>query len=127
MATSDLAALTPRQYTALILRIALGIFYVSHALLMWTIFAFDHATPYLAAAELTGGALLLLSLYPRTVAVLLLPVALGTALVHLGTGLGLSAGYAGYLAACIGGQLVLASGVLLRGEDDARDLTLQSW
>jgi len=127
MATSDLAALTPRQYTALMVRIALGIFYVSHALLMWTIFTFDHAAPYLAAAELAGGALLLLGVYPRTVAVVLLPVALGTALVHVSTGLGLSAGYVAYLAVCVGGQLVVASGVLARGESEPTGLTLPSW
>jgi len=122
---SDIAVMSPEEYAALMVRVVLGTLYVSHPLLMGSIFGLDHAAHYLAsialpasaayaiaAAELAGGAMLLFGLHVRPVAIGLLPVALGAAAVHLGTGLGAGFTYGAYLAACLAGQALLASGCL---------------
>ncbi|MEA2992065.1 MAG: putative oxidoreductase [Alphaproteobacteria bacterium] len=83
-------------YAALVLRICLGIMFLSHAMLKWRVFTipgtvaffqslglpgwFAHLT---IAAELTGAAGLILGIYPRYVALLLMPLILGTiVMVH---------------------------------------------
>jgi putative oxidoreductase len=83
-------------YAALVLRLCLGIMFLSHAMLKWRVFTipgtvaffqslglpgwFAHLT---IAAELTGAAGLILGIYPRYVALLLMPVILGTiVMVH---------------------------------------------
>jgi putative oxidoreductase len=101
---------------------------------MWTLFGFDHAAHYfisvalpastayvLAAGELLGAVMLLTGVYIRPVAIALLPVAIGTGLVHFGTGVGASLGYSAYLACCLLGQALLASRVLTQeaGTDES--------
>jgi putative oxidoreductase len=83
-------------YAALVLRLCLGIMFLSHAMLKWRVFTipgtvaffqslglpgwFAHLT---IAAELTGAAGLILGIYPRYVALLLIPLILGTiVMVH---------------------------------------------
>ncbi|MEA2952888.1 MAG: putative oxidoreductase [Alphaproteobacteria bacterium] len=83
-------------YAALVLRLCLGIMFLSHAMLKWRVFTipgtvaffqslglpgwFAHLT---IAAELTGAAGLVLGIYPRYVALLLIPLILGTiVMVH---------------------------------------------
>ena len=130
MATNDLAALTPRQYAGLMIRIVLGLLYLCHAALMALIFGFEHAEHFfaslalpasmayaVAASELVGAAMLLLGAHVRAVSIALGPIALLTALVHLATGIGLCLGYAAYLAGCLVLQGLLAGGALTAADD----------
>jgi putative oxidoreductase len=123
-AMRDFGALTEKEYAALMIRLVLGTLYLCHPFLMWAIFGLEHAAHYfaslalppatayaMAAAELLGGAMLLLGLYTRQVAIALLPIAIGAAVVHFGTDLGAGLSYGAYLACCLAGQALLASGV----------------
>jgi putative oxidoreductase len=69
------------EYSILMIRVALGFLYLSHSLVMWTLFGFDHAAHYfiskalpasmayiLAAGELLGAVMLLMGVYVRPVA-----------------------------------------------------------
>jgi putative oxidoreductase len=78
-------------YAALILRLCLGVMFIAHAMLKWRVFTipgtiaffkslglpgwFAYAT---IAAELSGAAALILGIWPRYVALLLIPLILGT-------------------------------------------------
>jgi putative oxidoreductase len=134
-AVRDIGALTQEEYTALLVRVLVGILYLSHPLLMWAIFGLEHAAHYFASValppstaylmvvcEVVGGAMLLLGLYVRQAAIGLLPIAIGAGAVHFGTDLGAGLSYGAYLAGCITGQGLLASGVLTpqpdRSEED---------
>ena len=121
----DIALMSPGEYVALMVRVVVGTFYVSHPLLMWSIFGLEHtahamsaialpgsAAYLLAAAEVLGGALLFFGVRVRQVAIALLPVALAAAGAHFATGLGAGFAYGTFLAACVVGQALLASGVL---------------
>jgi putative oxidoreductase len=83
-------------FAALILRLCLGIMFIAHAMLKWRVFTlpgtiaffkslglpgwFAHAT---IAVELVGAAALILGVCPRYVALLLIPLILGTiVMVH---------------------------------------------
>lgn len=68
----------------------------------------------MAAAELLGGMMLILGICVRAVAVTLLPVAIGAAAVHLGMGFEVTPAYGAYLAGCLAGQALLASGAFTR-------------
>lgn len=84
---------------ALILRVALGTMFIAHALLKYYVFtlpgtaqfftslglpsALGYATFY---AELIGGAMLVLGLYTRVVALALVPILLGATWAHAGNG-----------------------------------------
>ncbi|HWA38036.1 MAG TPA: DoxX family protein [Burkholderiales bacterium] len=86
-------------YGAFVLRAALGIMFVAHALLKYYVFtlpgtvqffeglglpgALAYATFY---AELIGGALILLGLGARYVSAALIPILLGAAWAHAGNG-----------------------------------------
>ena len=92
---------TDRRFdaAALILRAGLGVMFIAHALLKVFVFtlpgtvqffesvglpgAFAYAT---VAAELIGGAALLLGVYTRVVAFALVPVLIGATWVHAGNG-----------------------------------------
>ena len=89
----------PHELAALVLRLALGTMYLSHAL--WKIFTlsmpvtvdffvaqgFPGWTAYaVVAAELTGGVLLIAGVQVRAVAILLIPILLGALKVHLPNG-----------------------------------------
>ena len=87
------------DFAALLLRSALGVMFIAHALLKYLVFTpagtvqffeslglpgpFAYAT---IAAELVGGVLLVVGAYTRTVALALLPILLGAAWAHSGNG-----------------------------------------
>jgi putative oxidoreductase len=83
----------------LLLRLSLGLMYLAHAGLKLFVFTLPGTAQFFAgvglpgplayavfAAEAVGGAMLLLGLYPRQVALGLMPVLLGAAWVHLPNG-----------------------------------------
>jgi putative oxidoreductase len=136
-ATRDFGALTEKEYAALMIRVVLGSLYLCHPLLMWAIFGLDQAAHYfasvalppqaaylMAAAELVGGVMLVLGLCVRQVAIGLLPITIGAGLVHFGSNLGAGLTDGAYLAGCLAGQVLLASGVFNPqpdpGDEDAR-------
>ena len=84
---------------ALLLRGALGVMFVAHALLKYLVFTPAGTVQFFEslglpgplayatiAAELAGGVLLVLGVYTRAVAVALLPILLGAAWAHSGNG-----------------------------------------
>lgn len=86
-------------YGAFVLRLALGTMAIAHALMKWLIFTLPGAAGYFAslglpgelayltfAVELVGGALLILGVQTRWVALILLPFLLGATWAHLGNG-----------------------------------------
>jgi putative oxidoreductase len=90
---------TTAPYGALALRLALGIMFVAHALLKVFVFTIAGTVGFFESvgfpgwlahvtilAELGGGALLILGIYARWVALALVPVLLGALSVHLGNG-----------------------------------------
>jgi len=98
------ATLSPRPAdAALLLRVALGVTLLAHGLLKVLVFTLPGTVGFFAsvgfpgwlaypvvAVEIVGGALLVLGLYTRPVAVLAAIVLLGAASVHLGNGWGFS-------------------------------------
>lgn len=86
-------------YAATLLRISLGVMWISHALLKLLVFSMPGFQSFLASqglptflawpivlAELAGGTLILLGMRGRLVSVALLPVMIGAMGVHLGNG-----------------------------------------
>lgn len=86
-------------YGGLVLRVALGVMFVAHALLKYVVFTMPGFEGFLAQigmptflawpiflAELIGGIALILGVYGRYVSIALLPVLLGAAVVHAGNG-----------------------------------------
>ncbi len=86
-------------YATLLLRLTLGTMFVAHALLKVFVFTLPGTVQFFEslglpaalayvtiAAELVGGALLILGIGTRWVAVALIPFLLGAAWVHLGNG-----------------------------------------
>ena len=84
---------------ALLLRGALGVMFIAHALLKYFVFTPAGTVQFFEslglpgplayatiAAELVGGVLLVLGAYTRTVAFALLPILLGAAWAHSGNG-----------------------------------------
>jgi putative oxidoreductase len=84
---------------ALLLRGALGVMFIAHALLKYLVFTPAGTVQFFAslglpgplayatiAAELVGGLLLIVGAYTRTVAFALLPILLGAAWAHSGNG-----------------------------------------
>ncbi|RME61699.1 MAG: DoxX family protein [Alphaproteobacteria bacterium] len=83
----------------LLLRLALGTMFVAHGLLKLLVFGLPGTAGFFQsvgfpgwfayptiAAEVGGGALLILGLWPRLVALALLPVLIGAMSVHVGNG-----------------------------------------
>lgn len=83
----------------LLLRLSLGLMYLAHAGLKLFVFTLPGTAQFFAAqglpaglayvvfaAEAVGGAMLLLGVYPRQVALALLPILLGAAWVHAPNG-----------------------------------------
>jgi putative oxidoreductase len=96
-------------YAAFVLRVALGVMFIAHALLKFVVFTlpgtaqffdavgFPGWTAYpVAYAELIGGALLVAGVWSRWVALGLVPVLLGAAAVHWGNGWVFSAANGGW-------------------------------
>lgn len=86
-------------YAALTLRVALGVLFIAHALLKLLVFTLPGTVQFFAslglpavaayavfAAELVGGALLVLGVRTRMVALALVPVMLGATWAHAGNG-----------------------------------------
>ena len=90
---------TSTAYALLLLRLSLGAMYLAHAGLKIFVFTLPGTAQFFAgqglpaalayvvvAGEVVGGALLLLGVWPRQVALALLPVLLGAAWVHAPNG-----------------------------------------
>jgi putative oxidoreductase len=86
-------------YGALVLRLGLGVMFIAHALLKLLVFTLPGTVKFfemvgypgfvaygVVAAELIGGGLLVLGVYTRWVALALIPILLGAALVHAPNG-----------------------------------------
>jgi putative oxidoreductase len=117
-------------YAALILRMSLGVMFIAHAMLKLLVFTLPGTVQFFQslgypgflayivfAAELAGGALLVLGAYTRWVALALIPILLGAALVHAPNGWVFSAPNGGWeypvflaLAALV--QALLGDGAL---------------
>ena len=117
---------TTAPYGALALRLALGIMFVAHALLKVFVFTIAGTVGFFESvgfpgwlahvtilAELGGGALLILGIYARWVALALVPVLLGALSVHLGNGWVFSAAGGGWEYPAFWGLIITAIG--LRG------------
>ena len=91
--------MSERNYGALILRLALGTMFVAHALLKYFVFTLPGTVAFFESlglpgffahltilAELVGGVLLILGVYTRAVALVLVPVLLGATWAHIGNG-----------------------------------------
>ncbi len=86
-------------YGAFVLRVALGLMWVSHALLKYAVFTIPGFAGFLGSlglpeglawpiflAELVGGLLIIAGVYARHVALLLIPVMAGAMSVHIPNG-----------------------------------------
>lgn len=86
-------------YGAFVLRVALGLMWVSHALLKYAVFTIPGFAGFLGSlglpealawpiflAELIGGLLIIAGVYARHVALLLIPVMAGAISVHIPNG-----------------------------------------
>jgi len=112
-------------YGLFLLRAALGLMWISHALLKYVVFTIPGFAGFLGSLgvptflawpifliELGGGILILLGIHARQVAVLLIPVMAAAMSVHLGNGWLFSAAGGGweYPAFLIVASLVVALG-----------------
>jgi putative oxidoreductase len=86
-------------YGAFILRLSLGIMFIAHAMLKLVVFTLPGTVQFFETlgypgflayvvfgAELAGGVLLVLGVYTRWVALALVPILIGAALVHVPNG-----------------------------------------
>lgn len=91
-------------YAALVLRLTLGVAFIAHGLLKVLVFTVPGTVQFFGslglpaivayatiAAEIVGGALLVLGVYSRWVAASLVPILLGAAWAHWGNGWAFSA------------------------------------
>lgn len=92
-------AVTPAALGATLLRVSLGVMWISHALLKLLVFTLPGTAQFFEsvgfwgwlaypvfAVELLGGLMLVLGVYARQVSLALVPVMLAAASVHLGNG-----------------------------------------
>ena len=101
MQPRDSSAVDPSSapYGVFVLRAALGIMWIAHALMKYVLFTIPGFAGFLAKvgfpaelawpvflAELVGGILILAGVYARHVALLLVPVMAAASSVHLGNG-----------------------------------------
>jgi putative oxidoreductase len=119
-------ATTP--YGILLLRLTLGVMFVSHALLKYFTFTLPGTAQFFGSlglpewlgyvvfvAELGGGILLIVGIYARAVALALLPILLGATWAHSGNGWVFSAPNGGweyplYLSVASLAQVLLGDG-----------------
>ena len=86
-------------YAALVLRVSLGVMFIAHALLKYSVFTLPGTAKFFESlglpgplayatffAELIGGALILAGVHARYVAVALIPVLLGATWAHAANG-----------------------------------------
>lgn len=98
-----------QQYGISLLRVALGSMWIAHALLKIFVFTLPGTVQFFAsiglpgfvaypvvALELFGGIAILLGIYARQVALLLVPVMIGAATVHFSNGWAFSASGGGW-------------------------------
>lgn len=115
-------------YAALVLRIALGVMFIAHALLKLVVFTLPGTVQFFGSvglpgglayvvtfAELIGGALLIAGVYTRYVALALIPILLGALYVHAANGWVFNAQnggweYPAFLAAASLAQALLGDG-----------------
>ena len=115
-------------YAALVLRATLGVMFIAHALLKYSVFTLPGTAKFFESlglpgplayvvfwAELIGGVLILTGVYSRWVAAALIPILLGAAWAHAGNGWVFSAPNGGweypvFLAAAAGVQALLGDG-----------------
>ena len=115
-------------YAALVLRVALGVMFVAHALLKYYVFTLPGTAKFFESlglpgplayltfgAELIGGVLILAGAYSRWVSAALVPVLLGAAWAHAANGWLFSAPnggweYPAFLAAAAIAQALLGDG-----------------
>ncbi|MBA3893032.1 MAG: DoxX family protein [Gemmatimonadales bacterium] len=124
------ATVDPRTalYAGLILRVALGIVFIAHALLKPLVFTFPGTVAFFAAhgfpgwtaypvfaAELVGGIALIAGMHTRWVSLALVPVLLGALTVHWSNGWSFTATdggweYVAFLIAALIAQAALGDG-----------------
>ena len=88
---TNMIDLVTAPYAALILRVCLGVMFIAHAMLKWRVFTIPGTVAFFRglglpgwlayatiAAELAGAACLILGIVPRYVALLLIPLIVGT-------------------------------------------------
>jgi len=86
-------------YAALLLRVSLGLMFIAHGLLKWLVFTLPGTAEFFAsvgfpgwtaypvtALEIAGGIALLLGVYVRPIAVVLVLELVGVTLVHFSNG-----------------------------------------
>ena len=134
------------HYAALMLRVGLGVVFVAHALFKIVVLTmpgteqffeasgFPGWTAYpVTAVELIGGALLIVGLHTRAVALALIPIMLGALTVHWGNGWSFVAQgggweYVAFLIVALSSQALLGDGAwalsTLRGRRDEPVRTL---
>jgi putative oxidoreductase len=102
--------ISTHDYGAFVLRVSLGVMYVAHSLILkYFVFTLPGTAQFFASlglpsflayavfwAELIGGVALILGVWPRAVAVALVPVLLGALWTHAGNGWVFSAANGGW-------------------------------
>jgi putative oxidoreductase len=86
-------------YAALVLRVALGVMFIAHALLKYYVFTLPGTVQFFQSiglpgslayvtfwAELIGGGLILAGVYSRYVSAVLIPILIGATWAHAGNG-----------------------------------------
>jgi putative oxidoreductase len=86
-------------YAALVLRVALGVMFIAHALLKYYVFTLPGTVQFFQSiglpgalayatfwAELVGGGLILAGVYSRYVSAALIPILIGATWAHAGNG-----------------------------------------
>jgi putative oxidoreductase len=129
-ATPSTAAATPAELGVTLLRLALGSMWIAHALLKLLVFTLPGTAQFFAsvgypawtaypvfALELAGGLAIVFGVYARQIALLLVPILLGAAWVHLPNGWVFSAAGGGweypvFLAVASIAQWLLGDGAL---------------
>ena len=128
--TASQAADRRAAAAALLLRVTLGAMFIAHALLKYVVYTLPGTAQFFGslglppvarylvfAAELIGGAMLILGVYARYVAIALLPVLLGASWAHAGNGWLFSAPNGGweyplFLSIAVVVQFLLGDGAL---------------
>ena len=118
------------QYGATVLRVALGVMFISHAALKIFVFTVPGTVQFFGSlglpaalayltifAELIGGALILVGFHGRWVSAALIPILLGATWAHAGNGWVFSAPnggweYPAFLAAAALAQALIGDGAL---------------
>jgi putative oxidoreductase len=120
---------TQKQELALaIIRLSLGVILIAHGLLKWLVFTLAGSAQFFASigfpgwlaypvtfGEIIGGALLLLGLFVRPVAIAMLPILLGALWTHVGNGWVFSNPNGGWEYPAL--LVIMAVVVLLAGPD----------